>query len=167
MAGVMDPLYQVQTFTRAGESYVAFLASDEAGTTGTPLLHGIAPLSHLPVPETIASWRAFQFGAADLTIPNEAILWGNAADPDDDGIANLLEYALTTPPLAANPQPITAGESNGRLTLTFPGNPLRLRRRLPRRGLLLIDGGKLDAPRCPGPAWPQRNAPQPNCSNNR
>jgi hypothetical protein len=125
LPGVNDLLYQVQTFNRAGESYVAFLASDEAGTAGTPLVHGIAPLSHLPVPETLASWRAFQFGAANLTPSNEALLWGNTADPDHDGLSNLLEYALTTPPLTANPTPVTAGETNGRMTVSFPLNPLR------------------------------------------
>jgi hypothetical protein len=125
LAGVADVLYQVRTFSRNGEPYAAFLAADETGTAGRPILYGIAPLSHLPVPETLASWRAFHFGTANLTPAHEAALWGNDADPDRDGIPNLLEYALTTPPLTAGASPATAGLSNGRLTLTFPRNPLR------------------------------------------
>ncbi len=125
LAGVTDVIYQVQTFSRNGEAYVAFLAQDEAGTSGTPILHGLAPLSHLTVPETIASWRAYQFEAVNLTPANETTLWGNDADPDRDGIGNLLEYALTTNPLASDAAPTQAGQSNGRLTLTFSRNPLR------------------------------------------
>ncbi len=125
LAGVIDPLYQVQTFSRNGESYVAFLVQDEAGTAGTPILHGMAPLSHLTVPETIASWQAFQFGSALLTPANEITLWGHQADPDGDGRSNLLEYALTSDPLAPDAGPLATGQANGRLTITFTRNPLR------------------------------------------
>jgi hypothetical protein len=125
LAGVIDPLYQVQTFSRNGESYVAFLVQDEAGTAGTPILHGMAPLSHLTVPETIASWQAFQFGSALLTPATENTLWGHQADPDGDGRSNLLEYALTSDPLAPDASPLATGQASGRLTITFSRNPLR------------------------------------------
>ena len=125
LAGVTDVLYQLQAFARNGESYIAFMAQDEAGTGGTPIVHGLAPLSHVMVPETIASWRAFNFGASNVTPPNEATLWGNDADPDGDGICNLLEYALTGNPLVPELSIMQAGVSNGRLTLTFSRNPLR------------------------------------------
>ena len=125
LAGVADPLYQVQTFSRNGEPYVAFLVQDEAGTAGSPILHGLAPLSHLTVPETIASWQAFHFGAALLTPANESTLWGPQADPDGDGRSNLLEYALTSDPLAPDASPLATGQASGRLTITFSRNPLR------------------------------------------
>jgi hypothetical protein len=125
LAGVTDVLYQVRTFSRQGEPYVAFLATDEAGSVGRPILYGLAPLRHLTVPETLASWRVYQFGAANLSPANETALWGNDADPDRDGISNLLEYALTTSPVAADAAPAEAGQSNSRLTLTFSRNPLR------------------------------------------
>ncbi len=125
MAGVSDPHYQIQAFSRLDETYLAFLATDEEGKPGSPILHGIAPLSHLTVPETLATWRAFHFGTAPLTPTLESTFWGNGADPDGDGLPNLLEYALTTPPLTANPPATTAGLSNSHLTLTFFRNPLR------------------------------------------
>jgi hypothetical protein len=125
IAGITDPLYQIQAFSRAGEAYLAFLATDEEGKPGTPILYGIAPLSHLTVPESLATWRTFRFGTTSLTPALESTLWGNDADPDKDGLANLLEYALSTPPLTANPSATSAGLSNGRLSLTFSRNPLR------------------------------------------
>jgi hypothetical protein len=48
---------------------------------------------------TIADWRAEYFSAADLADPaREPALWGDLADPDHDGAANLLEFALGTSP---------------------------------------------------------------------
>ncbi|MDB6069482.1 MAG: cell surface protein [Verrucomicrobiales bacterium] len=123
--GVTDALYQVQTFTASGESYAAFLLSEELGTPGSGVLHGIAPLSAITVPEALDSWRSYQFGAAAVTPGQEATLWGNAADPDADGIPNLLEYALNTPPLRPNAPALNPGRSSGRLTLTFNRHPLR------------------------------------------
>lgn len=125
LAGVTDLLYQVQTFSRNGESYVAFLAQDEAGAPGTPVLHGLAPLSHLPVPETITSWRAYHFGADALSPAHETALWGNPADPDADGRCNLLEYALTSDPRSADAPPAGGSGAGGKLALTFSRNPLR------------------------------------------
>ena len=116
MAGVTDPLYQIQAFSRLGEAYLAFLATDEEGKPGTPVLHGIAPLSHLTVPESLATWRAYQFGPSSITPALESTVWGNEADPDKDGLANLLEYALSTPPPPPHPPP----SPNQRRTLQRP-----------------------------------------------
>jgi hypothetical protein len=44
---------------------------------------------------SLADWRAAHFSSAELGNPaGEAVLWGHLADPDGDGISNLLEYAL-------------------------------------------------------------------------
>ena len=49
------------------------------------------------------AWLAQHFPAADLANPAlQASLWGWDADPDGDGIANLLEYALGGDPQSAN-----------------------------------------------------------------
>jgi hypothetical protein len=48
------------------------------------------------------AWLAQHFAAADLANAQlEATLWGWAADPDGDGIANLMEYALGGDPRVA------------------------------------------------------------------
>ena len=55
---------------------------------------------------TVALWRAKYFSAADLADPaKEATLWGNDADPDNDGAKNFAEFVLATSPLdpAAHP----------------------------------------------------------------
>jgi hypothetical protein len=44
---------------------------------------------------TLGDWRRRHFTAAVLTDPGqEALVWGDAADPDTDGVPNALEYAL-------------------------------------------------------------------------
>jgi hypothetical protein len=48
----------------------------------------------------VADWRTLYFTAADLTDPaKEATMWGNAADPDHDGLANLAELAFGSSPI--------------------------------------------------------------------
>ncbi len=62
------------------------------------------------------NWRAARFGAnANITA-----IGGDNADPDHDGLPNLLEYALGTDPNAANACPLTATIEDGCLTLTLP-----------------------------------------------
>jgi hypothetical protein len=62
----------------------------------------------------VENWRLTYFGSTANS--------GNAgdlADPDGDGIPNLLEYALGTNPTAAGTLPVALGEAGGALTLTF------------------------------------------------
>lgn len=125
IAGGQGVLYQVSTFTRNGEPYAAFLAQDEFGIPGTDILYGITPLSAVTVPETQVSWAAFQFGRENLNPESESTLWGPAADPDGDGLSNILEYALHTDPLIPGPAVTVPGHSGGRLTLTFSRDPVR------------------------------------------
>lgn len=48
-----------------------------------------------------AGWRTASFSPTDLADPlKEATVWGDAADPDGDGLTNGAEYAAQTPPLA-------------------------------------------------------------------
>lgn len=48
-------------------------------------------------------WRIANFEGSDLSNPAlENTHWGDLADPDGDGYVNLLEYALSGDPLAAN-----------------------------------------------------------------
>lgn len=70
----------------------------------------------------IDAWETVRFGnAAPGANPPDA-------DPDGDGLENLLEYAFDTHPLQPNPSPVNAAmASDGAdrfLTLTIPKNPL-------------------------------------------
>jgi hypothetical protein len=75
------------------------------------------PLLTLPVSLAItprATWRQTRFGTAQNS--------GNAADtadPDHDGIINILEYAFNTDPNAASANPISFAVAGNHLTVTF------------------------------------------------
>lgn len=81
---------------------------------------------HLPLLATgitiaseLAAWRSIRFTHTELTNPAlEATVWGNLADPDADGLPNLLEYALQTAPKTATASPLVTG-----LDTTEPGSP--------------------------------------------
>jgi len=77
--------------------------------------------------ETYASWRDRHFSETELGNPSVS---GDDADPDGDGIVNLVEYALTADPRdesdTRRPRvSIAAYEDGGSaasfLTLTYPG----------------------------------------------
>lgn len=70
-----------------------------------------APISPLQ------AWRDLYFPSAG----NDGTgIGAYSADPDGDGLANLVEYATHTSPVAANFSPVAAGLQSGHLTLTFP-----------------------------------------------
>ncbi len=51
----------------------------------------------------LLAWRTQHFSEAELADPTlEATLWGDEADPDRDGLPNLLEYALNGNPRSAD-----------------------------------------------------------------
>jgi hypothetical protein len=91
------------------------------GTYGATLLlrtgDSSQPLFVLPVSLAItprATWRQTHFGTAQNS--------GNAADtadPDHDGIINILEYAFNTDPNAASANPISFAVAGNHLTVTF------------------------------------------------
>ena len=73
-------------------------------------------LSITPTPTE--AWKLAQFGA-NANLPGVA---GDAADPDNDGIANLLEYAYNTDPDVYNNNPFTANLAGQQFQLHFPRN---------------------------------------------
>jgi len=67
------------------------------------------------LPSARATWRELHFGSAATTGPAAPL-----ADPDGDGLPNLLEYALGLAPLFADAAgAVTPGTAAGRLTLQF------------------------------------------------
>jgi hypothetical protein len=74
----------------------------------------------------LEAWRAGYFTAADLQDPaKEATVWGDLADPDNDGRLNLMEFTLGLNPLGSEPQEfafvtqIVTDTGNRYLTLAF------------------------------------------------
>jgi hypothetical protein len=65
---------------------------------------------------SLQAWRQSYFG----TITNSGAA-ADTADPDGDGLKNLLEYALGSNPLVANTNPLTpvGRDAGGNLTFTF------------------------------------------------
>ena len=67
-------------------------------------------------------WRLDHFSQADLNDPSkESTIWGDLADPEKDGLGNLLEYALNgdpNQPDAASLLP-QLSRSGDQLTLTY------------------------------------------------
>jgi hypothetical protein len=69
------------------------------------------------VPSSSSVWKLAHFGAN----ANDAIA-SDTADPDQDGIVNLLEYAYATNPNLANTNPFTGQIAGQQFQLQFPRN---------------------------------------------
>ena len=63
-------------------------------------------------------WKLAHFGAN----ANDAAIAGDTADPDHDGMANLLEYAFATNPNLASTNPFSASFSGNQFQIHFPRN---------------------------------------------
>lgn len=82
-----------------GTSTISVQATDSGGRSATASFE-------LTVASTYLDWRQQNFSATELANPvAEATLWGDLADPDQDGMPNLIEYALTLPPRQWNATP--------------------------------------------------------------
>lgn len=110
-------------------------ARDSAGRWGSVAVFNLNIVNALSAPVAaaarstpaaigLASWKASAFGSSQSA---NAAISDDGADPDRDGLANLLEYGLGTPPLVPSSKAMTptepgtplAGVSNGHLTLTY------------------------------------------------
>lgn len=96
-------------FSRAGVYTLRVTVRDRAGQAAESRVT-------VQVAETQVSWRNGFFGAGDLEDPAlEGTVWGAEADPDGDGVVNLLEYAFELDPLlpdnGALPQPLMIDEA--------------------------------------------------------
>jgi hypothetical protein len=94
-----------------GSSYYVVKA---VNATGASLAFSNEASATIGSSSPLQSWRQANFGTGENS-GNAA----NSADPDGDGIANLLEYALGTDPNQANGSPVAVGQTGGFLTLTF------------------------------------------------
>lgn len=97
------------TLAEGDETVIASLIPEAGYLVGGPASASVT-LADRP----IDAWRKLKFGAQ----ANDASVAGDLADPDGDGLVNLLEYRTGTEPLAATLPPAVATEA-GFLTLTF------------------------------------------------
>jgi len=100
------------SFNPAGLAYGTYSATllVQTGDANQPLV--TLPVSLAITPR--ATWRQTHFGTAQNS--------GNAADtadPDHDGIINILEYAFNTDPNVPNANPISFAVVGNHLTVTF------------------------------------------------
>jgi hypothetical protein len=100
------------SFNPAGLAYGTYSATllVQTGDANQPLV--TLPVSLAITPR--ATWRQTHFGMAQN--------FGNAsdtADPDHDGIINILEYAFDTDPNVPNANPISFAVVDNHLTVTF------------------------------------------------
>ena len=103
---VSVPLFRYPRLTRQSPPAFSISVSDGALSTG-PQAAAVF-FNEGPV----EAWRHGFFTVDELSNPAmEETLWGDYADPDDDGMANLLEYAF-----GSNPR--KAGERGGNTLLT-------------------------------------------------
>jgi hypothetical protein len=79
-------------------------------------LQSTAVLTILEPPYNV--WKLAEFGAN----ANNPAIAGDSADPDHDGIVNLLEYAFATNPNLANTNQFTGNFSGQQFQLQFPRN---------------------------------------------
>ncbi len=104
------------TLTAGSHSITAIYSATAttAASTSTQLTQTILALT------PYQTWLAEFFSPDDLANSAlEATVWGANADPDQDSIANLLEYALELPPNLSNPLPSGLRPTSIPLSLTF------------------------------------------------
>ncbi|MBP9902722.1 MAG: FAD-dependent oxidoreductase [Verrucomicrobia bacterium] len=88
-------------------------------TLQTSLNYTLSPVSNATVAlhdQPVDGWRVASFTATELNDPRVS---SDLADPDQDGLANLMEYALGLLPKTANPNPFAPRMENDHFTLTY------------------------------------------------
>jgi hypothetical protein len=79
----------------AGADALAISLSDNGNSGSGGALAAAASVALNLIGNSLDTWRSQQFSVADLSDPTkEATVWGDKADPDQDGRDNLLEFAL-------------------------------------------------------------------------
>lgn len=105
------------TLASSGTKYLKFTVTGKNAASSN---HWIVPDSFTLVPvkpnlDPSETWRTSYFGTGDNS--GEA---ADNADPDGDGLSNLLEYATGSYPTGSNGSTWSSSMAGGHLSLTFP-----------------------------------------------
>ncbi|MEN8855704.1 MAG: DUF5050 domain-containing protein [Akkermansiaceae bacterium] len=108
---VLNPETQQMFWTDTTTDEINSAAMDGSGTVTTLVSSSLVGAWGIaiskPVTPPYEAWLAENFTSEQLADPSlEASGWGELADPDQDGRANLLEYAQATSPLEALQDPL-------------------------------------------------------------
>lgn len=112
-------------------------ARDSAGRWGSVAVFNLNVVASLPSPApmaamrastslSVASWKQSAFSSTQLA---NASISDDLADPDKDGLENLLEYGLGTPPMVPSSEPATAVEPGVPVMKVVNGKPTLCYRR--------------------------------------
>jgi hypothetical protein len=99
--------------SKVGEYTITYDVSDQAGNKAVQVTRKIIVQESGPA-DNYSTWIT-ENGLAALSADKQTL----DADPDGDGLANLLEYALGKNPVAADALGITPDISSGSLSITF------------------------------------------------
>jgi surface-anchored protein len=117
-------------FTAQGIHRVTFEASAFLGPGATNPTGPSEPFTLIFAVGTTARWQGESFDAAQLADPEISAL---AADPDGDGLRNILEYAFGTEPLRGGAIPVAEGLGMPVFSLVDEGGTLHQTVTYPRR----------------------------------
>ena len=112
--------YSLKTFTHGGRDYLAAIARDPYDLA-PEVYYLTIDIARLVIPVTVIGWRTHCFGADAQNPSLETTLWGDLADPDGDGLPNLLEFAFGIDPLVADSELATpfAEVEGSHVAITF------------------------------------------------
>jgi hypothetical protein len=95
-----------------GDETVTLTLQPSAAYTLTALSNATVVIRDRP----LDAWRRAYFSDSELA---DVSVSGDLADPDGDGLPNLVEYALGTNPRLADPNPLAPQIAQNRLTISF------------------------------------------------